>query len=69
MTDYRPLLAKVVRLADRGTFSLYDWGAAPDGGWEAMCSVGRKHLSGKGRGPGIAVRRLLAVLEKGRRDG
>lgn len=68
MTDYRPLLSKIVRLADRGTFSLYNWGDEPARRWEAVCFVGDEYVSGIGRDPGIAVRRLLAMLEKGRRS-
>lgn len=69
MTDYRPALLRIVRLADRGTFSLYNWGSEPARRWEAMCFVGDECVSGYGKDPGIAVRRLLAVLEKGKRDG
>ena len=68
MTDYRPLLSKIVRLADRGTFSLYNWGSEPGRRWEAMCFVGDEARTGYGRDPGIAVRRLLALLEKERRS-
>lgn len=73
MTDYRPALLRIVRLADRGTFRLTDCvNSESRRYWEAECVS--RHGRGEiciatGRDPGSAVRRLLAVLEKGRRDG
>lgn len=71
MVDYRPLLQRIIRLADRGTFSLNDWGDSncPSQRWEAGCVAASVHLHVCGKDPGTAVRRLLAALEKGRRDG